>query len=100
MIAVRKEIAAFADFNNRELLDVGNPHLFVFARFEHDQTSSRVLVVANFDKAPQHLNLEDLGRKAYFRNGAVRDLYSGEKPAMFNEDLVIPPSQFYWLTDQ
>jgi amylosucrase len=100
MIAVRKELSAFADFNNRELLDVGNPHLFVFARFEHAQTSRRVLVVANFDKSPQHLNLEDLGRKAYFRNGAVRDLYSGEKPAMFKDDLVIPPCQFYWLTDQ
>jgi len=100
MIAVRKELFAFADFNNRELLDVGNPHLFVFARFEPDQTSRRVLVVANFDKAPQHLNLHDLGRKAYFRNGAIRDLYSGEKPAMFKDELVIPPCQFYWLTDQ
>lgn len=100
MIAVRKEIPAFADFNNRELLDVGNPHLFVFARFEYDQPSNRVLVVANFDRIPQHLNLEDISRKAYFRNGAIRDLYSGEKPAMFNEELVIPPFKFYWLTDQ
>jgi len=100
MIAVRKEIVAFADFNNRELLDVGNPHLFVFVRFEYDQPISRVLVVANFDNAPQHLNLKDIERKAYFRNGAIRDLYSGEKPAMFNEELVIPPYRFYWLTDQ
>jgi amylosucrase len=99
MIAVRKEIAAFADFNNRELLDVGNPHLFVFARFEYAQPTSRVLVVANFDGSPQHLNLRDIERKAYFRNGAIRDLYSGEKPAMFNEELVIPPYRFYWLTD-
>jgi amylosucrase len=100
MIAVRKEVAAFADFNNRELLDVGNPHLFVFARFEYDQPTSRILVVANFDSDPQHLNLEDISRKAYFRNGAIRDLYSGDKPAIFNEDLVVPPYRFYWLTDQ
>ncbi|AGF77131.1 glycosidase [Desulfocapsa sulfexigens DSM 10523] len=100
MIAVRKEISAFADFNNRELLDVENPHLFVFARFEYIQPTNRVLVVANFDSVPQHLNLEDIGRKAYFRNDTIRDLYSGEKPAMFNTDLVIPPYQFYWLTDQ
>ncbi len=100
MIAVRKEITAFADFNNRELLDVGNPHLFVFSRFEHLQPTSRVLVVANFDGSPQHLELEDIGRKAYFRNGSVRDLYSGERPAMFNGELVIPPYRFYWLTDQ
>lgn len=100
MIAVRKEVAAFADFNNRELLDVGNPHLFVFSRFDFIQPTSRVLVVANFDSAPQHLNLEDVGRQAYFRYGVVRDLYTGEQPAMFKEELVIPPYQFYWLTDK
>ena len=100
MIAVRKEIAAFADFNNRELLDVGNPHLFVFSRFEYDQPTNRILVVGNFHKNPQHLNLEDIGRMAYFRNGSVRDLYTGEQPAMFKEELVIPPYRFYWLTDQ
>lgn len=100
MIAVRKEIYAFADFNNRELLDVGNPHLFVFARFEYDQPTRRILVVANFDRKSQHLNLEDIGRKAYFRNGAIRDLYSGEKPTMFKDELIIPPYRFYWLTDQ
>lgn len=100
MIAVRKEISAFADFNNRELLDVANPHLFVFARFDYIQPTNRIVVVANFDSVPQHLNLEDIGRKVHFSNTAIRDLYSGEKPAMFNNDLVIPPYRFYWLTDQ
>ena len=33
MIAVRKEIQVFADFNNRELIEVDNPHLFVFDRY-------------------------------------------------------------------
>jgi amylosucrase len=99
MIAVRKEVAPFADFNNRELLDVGNPHLFVFSRFEFSQPTNRVLVVANFDSAPQHLNLEDVSWRTYCRSGAVRDLYSGERPAMFKEELVIPAYQFYWLTD-
>lgn len=100
MIAVRKEIAAFADFNNRELLDVGNPHLFVFARFEYNQPMNRVLVVANFDSEPQYLNLDDLGRKTYFQGGSIRDLYSGETPALFKDELIIPPYHFYWLTDQ
>ena len=99
MIAVRKEVAAFADFNNRELLDVGNPHLFVFSRFEVTQPTNRVVVVANFDSAPQHLNLEDIGKKDSFLYGSIRDLYSGEQPAMFKEELVIPPYKFYWLTD-
>jgi len=100
MIAVRKEVAAFADFNNRELLDVGNPHLFVFARFDPNRTAGRVLVVANFDSKPQYLNLNDIGRNTPFREATIRDLYSGESPAMFKDDLVIPPYLFYWLTDQ
>ncbi len=100
MIAVRKEVVAFADFNNRELLDVGNPHLFVFARFEHTQPTNRVLVVANFDHKPQHLNLGDLSRRAYFQYGTARDLYSGGHPALLNDELVLPALHFYWLTDR
>ncbi|ESQ17508.1 MAG TPA: alpha-amylase [Chromatiaceae bacterium] len=100
MIAVRKEIPAFADFNNRKLLQVSNPHLFVFSRFQYDQPANRVLVIANFDHAPQYLGLEDLGREAYFRTGTLRDLYSGESPIMHKEDLIIPSHTFYWLSDQ
>ena len=99
MIAVRKEITAFADFNNRELLDVGNPHLFVFARFEYNQPSQRVLVVANFNDQAQTLNLTDFGSKAYFRFDPVRDLYTGERLDLVDGDLTIPAQRFYWLTN-
>ena len=95
MIAVRKEIPAFADFNNRELIDVENPHLFVFSRFDYD--SGSILVVANFDTSPQHLNLNELKHIRIGQYGALKDLYSGETPAMFKEQLVIPPLRFYWL---
>ena len=100
MIAIRKEIPAFADFNNRELLDVGNPHLFVFSRLEYAQLRNRVLVVANFDSKPQHLDIEKVGSSIHISYEAVYDLYSGDRPALFKEALVIPPYQFYWLTDQ
>ncbi|MDH5648891.1 MAG: alpha-amylase family glycosyl hydrolase [Gammaproteobacteria bacterium] len=99
MIAVRKEIASFADFNNRELHDVGNPHLFVFSRFNL-ATQGHVLVVANFDSSPQYLNLNDLSRVAFNQYGQITDLYSGESPVMFKNQLVIPPYRFYWLVDQ
>lgn len=100
MAAVRKEIDAFADFNNRVLLDVGNPHLFVFERYDHRKPENRVLVVANFDHHPQHLDFCDLGQSDYFQKERIRDLYSGERPAIFNDDLVIPPFRFYWLSDR
>jgi len=99
MISVRKEIPAFADFNNRELIQLDNPHLFIFSRFNLRRTSSSVLVVCNFDAKPQHLNLTDL-RQVYKLNAdTVRDMYSGEKPALFNDQLVVPPFRFYWLCD-
>lgn len=98
MIAVRKEIPAFADFNNRELIDVQNPHLFVFSRYNYQ--SGGVLVVANFDDSPQYLNLNELGSVAFPEHSRISDLYSGESPSLFKEQLVIPPLHFYWLSDQ
>ena len=100
MIAVRKEITAFADFNNRELLHIENPHLFVFSRFNLRSTSGGVLVVVNFDAHPQHLDLEDPQIKSVLTYGHIKDLVSGETPEIFKQQLVIPPYHFYWLTDQ
>ncbi len=61
MIAARKTLDAFADFNNRELIEVGNPQLFVFVRTHPTLFEDSVLVVANFDDRDQVMNLADLG---------------------------------------
>jgi amylosucrase len=100
MIAVRKEIPAFADFNNRELIHVDNPHLFVFSRFNLLRTTGGVLVVVNFDARPQHLDLTNPYIKSVLSYGHITDLVSGDTPSMFKDQLVIPPYHFYWLTDQ
>ncbi len=99
MIAVRKEIPAFADFNSRELLDVDNPHLLAYSHFDHGNTSSRVLVIGNFDAAPQHLDLDVLQKLGFFTLGNVRDLSTGESPPIFNNQLAIPAYGFYWLSE-
>ena len=99
MIAVRKEIDVFADFNNRELLEVENPHLFVFGRYHLGKQNKQVLIVANFSDKPQHLNLEDLGIwGAQYRY--LVDLYRGESPDVFKNSLVIPEFGFYWLCER
>ena len=100
MISVRKTIPAFADFNNRELLDVGNPQLFAFLRTHPEMSSDAVLVVANFDIKPSYLDLASLSNRGLFQYGHVSDLYSGETPGLFNGKIVLPPCRFYWLTDQ
>ena len=98
MIAVRKNTPAFADFNNRELIATGNPHLFAFMRSDPFELNDDVLVVANFDESPQTLSLSDLGNRSQFGFGRLRDLCTGEAPALFKDQLVIPPFRFYWLT--
>ncbi len=99
MIAVRKEVEVFADFNNRELIEVENPHLFVFGRYHLSQSSEQVLVVANFSNTPQYLNLEDVGSWGA-QYGQLVDLVKGESPDIFKNSLVIPGYGFYWLTEK
>ena len=97
LIAVRKEISAFADHNNRELLEVENPHLFVFSRFDNINNLSRVLVVANFDVMPQMLDVEKLRNKGFFQHGLVKDLHTGDSLGVVDAHLEIPALGFYWL---
>ncbi len=98
MIAVRKEINVFADFNNRELIEVENPHLFVFGRYQQSKQTERVLVIANFSNKPQHLDFSDIGAWAP-QYGQLVDLYKGETPDSFKNSLVMPRFGFYWLSE-
>jgi amylosucrase len=100
MIAVRKSTPAFADYNNRTLIETGNPHLFVFIRNNPFELQDSVLVVGNFDSSPQSLTLSDLSNRGHFEYGQLRDLYSGEAPTQFKDQLVVPPYRFYWLSDR
>ncbi len=100
MIAVRKTTPAFADYNNRELIDTDNPNLFVFMRNNPLLHNDNVLVVGNFDSSPQSLTLSDLSNRGRFEYSQLQDLYSGESPTMFKDQLVVPAYRFYWLTDR
>ncbi len=98
LIAVRKSTPAFADFNNRELLDVSNPHLFVFARIVHGKDAKSVLVAANFDDKPQTLDLSDLSGLGTLDYQQMSDLLTGKPPTHVNGSLLIAPRQFHWLS--
>ena len=100
MIAIRKEISAFADFNNRELLQIDNPHLLCFMRFDPQRPSKKVLVIANFDANPQYLDLEMIGNAGFSIYSQFVDLYSGKMPSQHDGRIVLHGYQFYWLTDK
>jgi amylosucrase len=99
MIAIRKETSAFADFNNRQLVDTTNPHVFSFIRYDHNRPSERVLVICNFSEQSQRIEMAKLSAAGFGIYGQVYDLYSGKRPTQFDNQLVIQPCLFYWLSE-
>ncbi len=95
LIALRKEITAFADLDNRQLIRCNNPNLFLFSRLDNHQ---RVLAVFNFNNAMQSLSIADVSSYGYFQHGSMQDLYSGEC-FQAQETIEIPGLSFYWLTE-
>lgn len=97
LIAKRKEMAVFADLNNRQLLQQDNPHLFVFARYDPTGQLPPVVVVANFEARDHFLNLNNLRTQGY-GYGALYDLHSGQDvPSPEPHLLTVPACGFYWL---
>ena len=99
MIAIRKETAAFADFNNRYLIDIENQNLFAFVRFDHNRPSERVLVICNFSAEAQQFDMATLSPSGFGSYGQLIDLYTGKSPVHFKNQLVLQPYHFYWLSE-
>lgn len=98
LIAIRKEISAFADLNNRELITLENPHLFAFHRFVQTGMHSKVVVVANFDTSPQSVPLQSFRQKGLFKGAVLTELYSGQQIIPESDFLTIPKLTAYWLS--
>jgi amylosucrase len=97
LIAVRKALPAFADFNNRELLHFDNPHLLGLLRSNPQQRSDSVFVIANFDTQPQVLDLHWLSHHGITPQSRLVDLCSGRAPADHDPHLAIGALQCCWL---
>lgn len=99
MIALRKEITAFADFDNRQLLALDNPKLLAFSRSDPQQSRNRVLVIVNFNGEPQTLPVEALRLQGFVQPDVMRDLCTGARVDVDNGALVLPALSCQWLTD-
>jgi len=99
MIAQRKELSAFADFDNRQLLSVDNPNLLVFLRTDLYNPRNRVLVVSNFNTDAQPLQLDALRPYDLFQQETMRELCSGERLTVENHVVMVPPLSCCWLVD-
>ena len=99
MITMRKELSAFADFDNRQLVGVDNPSLLVFLRTDMHNARNRVLVVSNFNTEEQVLALGALRPYGLFQQDAMRELCSGERIKIDNDAVTIPALSCCWLVD-
>ena len=99
IIALRKGITVFADFDNRKLLSVDNAHVLVFSRTDPQNSRAQVLVVGNFSVAPQALQVGELRPHGFFLREGMKDLHTGMLLTLENETVVLPPLSFYWLTE-
>jgi amylosucrase len=99
LIALRKELPAFVDFDNRHLLLVENPNLLVFYRTDPENSRSRVLVISNFNVEPQPLPVDMLKPHGFYTYESMTDLCSGERVPVVDGQISIPALSFYWLKD-
>lgn len=99
LIALRKEITAFADLDNRHLIVMDNPNLMLFVRADPANSRNRVLVVANFNGAPQTLSIDALKAAGFVQLNAIKNLCTGSRVDINDEILSIPPLSCLWLTD-
>jgi amylosucrase len=99
MIALRKETAAFADFDNRQLFDVDNLNLLVYSRTDPQNSRNRILVAANFGHTEQVLQTSPLKPHGFFRQDGMTNLCTGARVTEINDTIAIPPISFYWLAD-
>jgi amylosucrase len=99
MIAKRKEIGEFADFDNRLLLDADNANLLVFARTSLEGRNGGVLVIGNFNTETQQFNISSLRQHGYFKHDEMKDLASEELVTARDDLLQVPPLSYYWLKE-
>jgi len=99
LIALRKEVTAFADFDNRQLLPVDNPNLLVFTRCDPLNSRKRVLVIGNFNPSVQWLSVDAVTPHGFFLPGVMKDLCTGNSIEPANDVLLVPPLACLWLSE-
>ena len=97
LIRLRQQTDAFSDFNNRDLLDLGNDAVFAYVRYNYTNPSDKVVVIANLSAEPQRIDLEILQQEAYVDPTMLEDLWSERPPSIFSNQLVLSGFRFYWL---
>ena len=97
MIAQRKEIRPFADFDNRFLLKLENSNLLGYLRTDPINNRQNVLVIANFNDHVQTVSIAELQSLGAFDHESMTDQLSGLEFKADEGVLSIAPIGLYWL---
>jgi len=100
LIKIRKSLPALADFNNRALLELSNPALFGFSRFNVKNVNERVVVIANFSAGQQILPIGELSGYIDTTREQIINVITGEQDARFRDELILKPFELVYLTHQ
>ena len=99
LIALRKETTAFADLDNRQLIEHDNPNLILFVRIDPANSRNKVLVVANFNGAPQTLSFDVLKSAGLVKSDGIKNICTGSRVDINHAMLTVPALTCLWLTD-
>ncbi|MDG1571631.1 amylosucrase [Robiginitalea sp. M366] len=94
LIGLRKSLPELTDANNTSWHLPGNPHLLVM---ERRGNTGGLLVIANFDAAPQVLNASWVERLGYLSGGQYENLVDGSKTSIHSGLLELEPYALLWL---
>lgn len=97
LITVRKAQPVFADFNNRNLLELNNPALFAYSRFDVKDLSKRITVLANFSAEQHFLKLDDIEGLQGVKPSSLINAITGKEPEHFQNDLILKPYELLYL---
>ena len=94
LIQIRKQSPEFADHNSFTLIELNDPQLFAFLRFNKQL---HALIIGNLAAKPKVINKSDLNfLKPYFPNGFYNKL--NDLPLFSTEDHIhLAPFGFLWL---
>ncbi|MEM9362913.1 MAG: alpha-amylase family protein [Bacteroidota bacterium] len=95
LVHVRKTSPVFADNNNIILHHTGNHHIFGFERTE--RLGNGLLVLCNFDEAPQVVDSSWIMKLGYFAKGEPIDLISENPVSLKSGLLQLDAYQIIWL---
>lgn len=99
LIGLRKETTAFADLDNRQLIEHDNQNLILFMRMDPANSRNKVLVIANFNGAPQTLSFDVLKSAGFVKPEGIKNICTGSRVDISDTVLTIPAQTCLWLAD-